>query len=68
MTGEPIRAVIRDTGRTDAMLEAVTAAIEARRISIEADPTIATVTLILRLDRRPNGEPDVLFRTEARTH
>lgn len=55
---------MKDTGRTDDIIAAVASALERRRVAIEADPTIHTVTLIVRLDRGP--APDVLYRTESR--
>lgn len=63
MKREPIQLVIPDTGRTDAILEEVTQAIESRRVMIEADPLMGTLTLLIRLDRGPR--PRVIWRTES---
>lgn len=59
-----VEVLVKDDGQVDAILAAVTDAIERRRAAILSDPTIANVTLIVRLDRGP--APDVLYRTESR--
>lgn len=52
--------------RTDALLAAVTAEIEARRAQIEGAEDLRRAELIFVFDER-TGEPlDVLFRTESR--
>lgn len=49
--------------RTERMAAAVAGAVLDRREAIEADPTISTITLVVRLDRGP--DPQVLYRTES---
>lgn len=61
--GERIASSVIDSGRTDAILEEVTDTIERRRGVIEGDPSISTITLLIRLDKGPR--PRITYRTES---
>lgn len=49
--------------RVDEIRHEVVQAIEARRSAIEADPTLTTITLVVKLNRSPR--PFVVYRTES---
>lgn len=51
--------------RSDAILAAVKAELELRRVDLDADTTLEAVTIVVKFDARDCWPRRILFRTES---